>query len=105
MNRKKKGGLPAKSFKSNKRGAIWIWAVCLLSIIVYAITWFSLGWAFDLFVTSIQAAYTFPSQATVTISFICTVVYLHPIFFILGMLLWAFVNSQRREEVTYPYPY
>jgi len=92
-----------RSLKSNKRGAIWIWAVCFMAIIVYSIVWFALGWAFNLFIDSLELSYTFTSPADLTVQFIKIVVAWHPILFILGMLLWAYVNSQRREEVTYPY--
>ncbi|RLC77523.1 MAG: hypothetical protein DRJ03_26710 [Chloroflexi bacterium] len=92
-----------RSFRRDKRAVLWIWAVCFTAIIVYSMAWFSMGWAVLEFMDSVESSYTFSSPADTTVTFIRTVIAWHPIFFIFGMLLWAFVNSQRREEVTYPY--
>jgi hypothetical protein len=94
--------LHQKRMQHANAGVIWIWAVCFISICIYSIAWFTLGWATFGIIDSVQASYDFPSQANQTITLIRTVIAWHPIFFILGMLLWAFVNSQRREDVTYP---
>jgi hypothetical protein len=94
--------IPRRSFKDNRSGIIWVWAVCFLSIIVYSIAWFSLGWGFNLFIDAIEASYTFESPTDVTVALLKTVVAWHPIIFVFGMILWALVNSQRREDVTYP---
>jgi hypothetical protein len=91
-----------RSLRKNQSGVIWIWAICLLAIVLYSICWFSLGWPLYMVIDTVEASYTFPAQATNTINLMRLVIAWHPIFFIFGMLLWAFVNSQRREEVTYP---
>jgi hypothetical protein len=90
-------------FKSNHRGFIWVWAVCIMSICVYSICWFSLGWAAMAVIDQMLLMYSFPPQAQLIIAVIKQVICWHPILFIFGMLLWAYVNSQRVDPITYPY--
>jgi hypothetical protein len=85
-----------------KRGAMWIWAVCLLSIGVLALGWFVLMWPTYMIIQTIEGAYNFPPEATGAIGLIKTVIAWFLILMALGLLLWAFVSSQRREEITYP---
>lgn len=85
-----------------QQAIVWVWAVCFMGIAVYSLVWFTLGWAAMGVIDSVTGNYTFASPAASTVDFIRTMFAWHPIFFILGLLLWAFVNSQRREEATYP---
>jgi len=85
------------------RGAIWIWTVCLLAIVVLAMGWFTLTWPTFIIIETIESQFTFPPEATNAITLMKTVMGWFLILMALGLLLWAFVNSQRREEVTYPY--
>ena len=98
-HQKEKGG---DKMIRNKRGALWIWAVCLLSIVTLAVAWFTLTWPVFMFIDAIQEHYTFPAQVQPAISLIVAVMGWFLILMSLGLLLWAYVNSQRREEVTYP---
>jgi len=91
-----------QKLKKNRKGALWIWAVCLLSIVTLAIAWFALTWPVFMFIDAIQEHYTFPAQVQPAISLIIAVMGWFLILMSLGLLLWAYVNSQRREEVTYP---
>ena len=91
-----------EKLKKNRKGALWIWAVCLLSIVTLAIAWFALTWPVFMFIDAIQDHYTFPAQVQPAISLIVAVMGWFLILMTLGLLLWAYVNSQRREEVTYP---
>ena len=91
-----------QKLKKNQKGALWIWAVCLLSIVTLAIAWFALTWPVFMFIDAIQEHYTFPAQVQPAISLIVAVMGWFLILMSLGLLLWAYVNSQRREEQTYP---
>lgn len=91
-----------KDLRRNQSGIIWVWSVCFLAITVYSIAWFTLGYPTYEIIDAVEASYTFPAVATNTINLMRLVIAWHPVIFILGMLLWAFINSQRREEVTYP---
>ena len=89
-------------FRDGKSAIVWVWAVCLLSIVVHSMAWLVLCWPMYVTLDAIEASYTFPSQATNTINLIRSVAALEETVFVLGMLAWAFINSSRREEVTYP---
>ena len=91
-----------KTFQKNKRAALWIWAVCLLSITVMALAWFVLTWPTYMIIEYIEPVYTFPPEATPAITLVKNVIAWFLILMSLGLLLWAYVHSQRREDVTYP---
>lgn len=91
-----------KRLKQDRRGALWIWAVCLLAIVTLAMGWFTLTWPAFIIIDTIESKFDFPPEATAPISLIKAVMGWFLIFMSLGLLLWAFVHSQRREEVTYP---
>ena len=86
-----------------KAGIIWVWAVCIIGIMVLAIAWFSLSWPAYEIIQAITSIYSFPAKATLTIDLLRNVIAWLPIIIVLGLLLWAFVNSGRKEETTYPY--
>jgi len=92
-----------KELVKDKRAALWIWTVCLLAIVVLAMGWFTLTWPTYQIIEHIEGIYTFPTEATPAITLIKNVIAWFLIIMALGLLLWAYVNSQRREEVTYPY--
>jgi hypothetical protein len=102
--RRRKGGLRQflRDFRDDRSAIIWVWAVCFLTITVNSLAWLVLGWPTYLALDAIEASYTFPSVATNTIALIRYVVAAEPILVILGMLLWAYVNSGKREDATYP---
>jgi uncharacterized membrane protein len=89
-------------FRDDQSAIIWVWAVALLSIVVHSITWMVLCWPMYATLDAIELSYTFPSVATNTINLIRSLAALEETMFVLGMLLWAFINSARREDVTYP---
>jgi len=91
-----------KNIKKNKRAALWIWAVCLLSITVMALAWFVLTWPTFMIIEYIESVYTFPPEVTPAITLVKNVIGWFLILMSLGLLLWAYVHSQRREDVTYP---
>ena len=89
-------------FRDNKSAIIWVWAVALLAVVVHSICWLVLTWPLYLTLDAIEGVYTFPAVATNTINLIRSLAALEEVVFVLGMLAWAFINSARREEVTYP---
>lgn len=91
-----------KRFRDNKSAIVWVWAVCLLAIVVHSIAWLVLCWPMYMTLDAIEASYTFPVQATNTINLIRSIAALEEVVMVLGLLAWAFINSSRREEVTYP---
>lgn len=99
---KMKAFLKKRSLRRNQSAIIWVWAVCFLAITVNSIAWLVLGWPTYIALDAIESSYTFPSVATGTIALIRYVVALEPVMVITGMILWAYVNSGRREEPTYP---
>jgi len=94
-----------KKLKENKRGALWIWAVALLAIVTLAIGWFALTWPAFMLIEQIEGVYDFPAETIPAINLIKAVMGWFLILMTLGLLLWAYVNSQRREDVTYPVGY
>lgn len=91
----------AKRFKDDKRGIMWVWAVCLLTIVVMSMAWFTLSWPAFMIIDAVLASYNFPPTARLAITLTSNVISWFLIMMTLGLLLWAFVNSQRREETTY----
>jgi len=87
---------------SSNSGVIWIWAVCLAGIVMYSIAYYALVYPALMMIGIVEGLVVFDAQATVTLNLVRAVLNWHPIFFILGMLLWGFVNSARREVQTYP---
>jgi hypothetical protein len=83
-------------------GVVWIWVVCLAGICVYAIAFYVLLYPTLELIGIVEGLTTWSTDATFTLNFCRTVLNWHPIIFIVGLLIWAFVNSQRREDVTYP---
>jgi uncharacterized membrane protein len=93
----------AKQFKDDKRGVMWVWAICLLTIVVMSMAWFTLSWPAFMIIDAVLASYSFPPTARLAITLVSNVISWFLIMMVLGLLLWAFVNSQRREETTYGY--
>jgi len=91
-----------KKLRENKRGALWIWAVALLAIVTLAVAWFALTWPAFMLIEQIEGVYDFPAETIPAINLIKAVMGWFLILMTLGLLLWAYVNSQRREDITYP---
>lgn len=89
--------------KHANSGIVWVWAVCLAGIVVYAIAFYTLLFPTLQLIGIVESMTAWDADAAFTLNLCKTVLNWHPILFIIGMLLWAFVNSVRREDVTYPY--
>lgn len=90
-------------FKEDTHGVMWVWAVCLLTIVVMSMAWFTLSWPAFMIIDAVLASYNFPPTARLAITLTSNVISWFLILMVLGLVLWAFVNSQRKEDVSYPY--
>ena len=91
----------ARRLQEDKSGILWIWAVCLLTIVIMSIAWFTLSWPAFMILDAILASYTFPPTARLAITLVSNVISWFLILMTIGLLFWAFVNSGRRETETY----
>jgi hypothetical protein len=92
-------------FREDHRGIVSIWIVCFISLGVYSILWFTLGWATFKIIDIMTSSFSYPPPAMLTINLMELVLRWHPILFFFGMLLWAFNMSQKGEETTVPMGY
>jgi len=90
-----------RSLRSNRSGIVFVWAVCFMAIVVYSIFWFIGGYVAISVIDAVTDAYNFTGMAAQTIDIIKAVLYWNPLFFIFGMLIWAYVNSTKKEHLTY----
>lgn len=90
-----------KELQKDKSGILWIWAVCLLTIVIMSIAWFTLSWPAFMILDAILASYTFPPTARLAITLVSNVISWFLILMTIGLLFWAFVNSGRRETETF----
>jgi hypothetical protein len=64
--------------------------------------WFAMGMASSVFFEAMTSFYTLPAPMNLTASAILSVISVNPLLMLGGLILWAYVNSGRREDVTYP---
>ena len=86
-------------FKQDKRAVLWVWTVILTGLFVYSLIWFSTGWAVMEVSSSVESEYEFTGDAAYASTFIKTMFQYHPILFLFGLILWGYVNSQRRTQI------
>lgn len=101
-NLKKLKDYHKQRMKDANKGVVWIWAVALAGLCVYAIAFYAMVYPTLMLIGIVEGMTTWSADASFTLNLVKTVLNWHPILFIIGTLIWAFVNSQRREEVTYP---
>lgn len=90
--------------KHANSGVVWVWVVVLAGTCAYAIAFYSLVAPTLQLIGIVEGMTTWDANAAFTLNLVRTVLNWHPILFIIGELIWAFVNSQRREDITYsPY--
>ena len=90
---------PLNKLRSNKRAVIWVWTVILVGLFVYSLMWFTTGWAVMEVADSVESEYTFNEPASYASAFIKTMFQYHPVLFLFGLLLWGYVNSQRKVQI------
>lgn len=88
-----------KRFVKDNSGVVWVWAVVIIGLIIYSLVWFSTGFALMEVIDVVEGEYTFASPISHASLFIKTMFQYHPLLFLFGMLLWAYVNSQRKVQV------
>lgn len=92
-----------KRLLENGRGVAWIWAVCLITIIVLVIAWFALSYPTLMLIDTVTGNPNWPSEYSGTVTIIRNVIQWFLILMVFGLLIWAYVSSQRPQEVSYPY--
>ena len=92
-------------FRENRQGIVAIWIACFMGLVVYSIGWFVLAWSCFGIIDLMTTTFTYPAQALNTITLMRLVLTWHPIFYFIGMLLWAYAESMRRETGTEPLGY
>lgn len=85
----------------NNRGVAWIWISCLIAIALFSIAWFVLSQVAFAVIDAVAA--NFPGDYQWVITIARNVLQWFPIMMIFGLLLWAYVRSQRPQDVSYPY--
>lgn len=86
-----------KKFVKDNRGAIFAWVIAFVMIFAYSAIWFTAGWAALEVVETAEAEFDLEDRALGNIDLAKTVFAFHPVIVIVGYLLYALVNSQRRD--------
>jgi len=86
-------------FRSDKRAVLWVWTVIIVGLFVYSLMWFTTGWAVMEVADNVEAEYTFTGPAAFASTFIKTMFQWHPVLFLFGLILWGYVNSQRKAQL------
>lgn len=94
--------LPKRKLRENTRGIVWVWVVALATLALMAIAWWSLGQVAFMVMDQVESQYAFPSESLATIGFVRNVLAFFLLIMTVGIIVWALVNSARREDVTYP---
>lgn len=85
-------------FKKDNRGMVWVIIVIVFGLIVYSLLWFSLGFALFEVADTVESNYTFPEPMASAVDFVRTLIQYNPIIVAFGMLLWGYINTQRRTN-------
>jgi len=86
-------------FRKDKRAVLWVWTVILVGLFVYSLMWFTTGWAVMEVADSVESEYAFTGAAASASTFIRTMFQYHPVLFLFGLILWGYVNSQRKVRL------
>lgn len=84
-------------------GIVWVWVTFAMLIGVFGICYISVLWPMMLLLDTVEGMYAFVDPITSVISLIRLVITWVGFIVIIGGIIWALVNSMRREDVTYPY--
>ena len=86
-----------RRFRHDKRASVLAWVIVLLMMFTYSIVWFTAGWAAMKFVDTVEEEYELGTRATGIVTLLKYVFAWHPIIVFVGLIIYAFVNSQRRD--------
>jgi len=87
-----------EGLRMNNKGALWLWSVAILTIIVMALAWFVLTWPTFMIIDFVESQYTFQGSSAYAATFVKNVLSWFLVLMSLGLLLWLYVNSQRKSE-------
>lgn len=77
------------------------WAMVFIGIVFYAVAWFTFGIVALTVIDSITTAFSFEAPWDSVVEFCRNVVLLHPIFAMVGWLIWGFIDSMRKPVKTW----
>lgn len=83
----------------DNKGALWLWSVAILTIIVMAFAWFALTWPTFMVIDFVESRYSYSGSSAYAATFVKNVLSWFLILMSLGLLLYLYVNSQRKEEI------
>ena len=86
-------------FRTDKHAVLWVWTVILVGLFVYSLMWFTTGWAVMEVANNVEDEYAFTGAAAFASTFIKTMFQYHPVLFLFGLILWGYVNSQRKTQL------
>lgn len=87
-----------KKFQKNKSGLVWIWSAIIILLLVYSVVWFTTGYALTQTTDVITSLYTYQPPISYAVDFILAIFQYHPLLFLFGLGVWAYVMSQRRAN-------
>ncbi len=93
--------------KHRNTGIIWVWTVAALTLFVFSIIWATIGFVSHYYLETVTALFpdAYVGNMGKSLQTIDMTFFLLPLIIIGGVLLWAVVNSMRREEVSQPVGY
>lgn len=91
----------------NKMGSVYAWVVVALAIIVLGIIipimWYVYSEAKSAIVNALEGmGVEFPEDIQKTLAFLDALWFLLPVLIIIGLIVWAYVYSTKREPYAYP---
>ena len=83
------------------RSAIYAVIVFMISLFIFAILYVSLGWPALQIVTTFQQLFDLGDMANNTLEIFKYTFLLAGIIVVVGLIMWLYVNTRKREWVTY----
>lgn len=84
-------------FRHDKHASVYAWIIILIFMFTYAVIWFTAGWAAMRVVETTEEQYAFEDRADGVIDLLKNVFAWHPIIVFIGLLLYGFVSSQKKD--------
>ena len=83
-----------RNFRQNTSGLAYVWAVCLLTIILMPIVYFPLSYVWDHLYASITGSYTFTGDTALGLAAIKMIISLLLVIGMVIMINWGIVQSK-----------
>lgn len=89
-------------FPFSKVNILYVWALIFVGMVIYTITWFTLGLPLMYFIDAVRRSVTFsdPMWESV-IDFITFSFEIHPIISLIGWFIYGILNSAKRDVDTW----